>query len=71
MRFFIWGTLPIGGLLGGIPGEALGVRTTVWIGAFAGCLAFIPVFFVTITVHTCSSDHGQLSLTGSGWRGAG
>jgi MFS family permease len=44
MRFFVWGTMPIGGLLGGVLGEALGARTTVWIGAIAGCLAFIPVF---------------------------
>lgn len=44
MRFFVWGTMPIGGVLGGVLGEALSARTTVWIGAIAGCLAFIPVF---------------------------
>ena len=44
MRFFVWGTMPIGGVLGGVLGELVGARTTVWIGAIAGCLAFIPVF---------------------------
>jgi MFS family permease len=44
MRFFVWGTLPIGGVLAGVLGEALGARTTVWVGAIAGCLAFVPVF---------------------------
>ena len=44
MRFFVWGTMPIGGLLGGVLGETLGARTTVWIGTVAGCFAFLPVF---------------------------
>jgi predicted MFS family arabinose efflux permease len=44
MRFFVWGTMPIGGVLGGVLGDALGARTTVWIGAITGCLAFLPVF---------------------------
>ncbi|EHR62470.1 MFS transporter [Saccharomonospora cyanea] len=31
VRFVVWGVLPIGGLLGGVLGETLGVRTTVWL----------------------------------------
>jgi predicted MFS family arabinose efflux permease len=30
VRFVVWGTLPIGGLLGGALGEWIGVRATVW-----------------------------------------
>jgi len=41
----VWGTLPLGGLLGGALGTAAGVRTTLWI-AFAGSwLAGWWVFF--------------------------
>ncbi|HEX6685594.1 MAG TPA: MFS transporter [Candidatus Limnocylindrales bacterium] len=44
IRFFVWGTIPIGGILGGVLGELVGARTTIWIGSIAGCLAFVPVF---------------------------
>ena len=33
MRFLVWGVFPIGGLLGGYFGEALGIRTTILIAA--------------------------------------
>ncbi|MFC7613825.1 MFS transporter [Actinokineospora soli] len=38
VRFIVWGTLPLGGLLGGTLGTWLGIRTTVWVAAF-GCAA--------------------------------
>jgi MFS family permease len=43
MRFLVWGTLPLGGFLGGVLGQAFGARTAVWIGAIGGSLAFLPV----------------------------
>src|SRR5262249_3537312 len=43
MRFLVWGTMPVGGLLGGIFGKYFGVRETLWIGAIGGLLAFLPV----------------------------
>ncbi len=43
MRFLVWGTIPIGGLVGGLMGEFLGLRTTIGITAFAGTLAFLWV----------------------------
>src|SRR5262249_2076755 len=43
MRFLVWGTLPVGSLIGGILGNQLGVRPAMWIGAIGGCLAFLPV----------------------------
>src|ERR1043165_2067943 len=30
MRFIVWGTMPIGGLVGGLLGEWLGVHRTLW-----------------------------------------
>jgi predicted MFS family arabinose efflux permease len=34
-RWIVWGTMPIGGIIGGALGAAIGVRSTLWI-AFAG-----------------------------------
>ncbi|MDT4977255.1 MAG: hypothetical protein QOG98_3013, partial [Pseudonocardiales bacterium] len=45
MRFLVWGTMPIGALLGGILGSWLGVRHALLIAAIASCFAFVPVFF--------------------------
>jgi MFS family permease len=45
MRFLVWGTMPLGGLIGGVLGGAVGVRETVVIGMVGNCLAFLPVFF--------------------------
>jgi MFS family permease len=38
VRWVVWGTLPLGGVLGGAFGTLLGVRPTLWIG-FAGSWA--------------------------------
>ncbi|MFC4063224.1 MFS transporter [Planomonospora corallina] len=43
MRFVVWGTLPLGGLAGGVLGEFLGARTTVWISAVLGMLFAVPL----------------------------
>ncbi len=38
VRWVVWGTLPLGGVLGGVLGTWLGVRATLWI-AFTGSWA--------------------------------
>ena len=43
IRFIVWGTLPLGGLLGGALGTWLGVRPALWVGAAGMCLAPIWV----------------------------
>lgn len=45
MRFFVWGTIPLGTFLGGVLGTALGVRQTLLIAAICGILPVLPVFF--------------------------
>ncbi len=42
MRFMVWGTIPIGSFVGGILGNTIGIRTTMWIGAIGGLLAVVP-----------------------------
>ncbi len=44
MRFLVWGTMPLGGLIGGVLGDYLGVRPALWVGAIGGMFAFLPVF---------------------------
>ncbi len=41
MRFVVWGVLPIGAVAGGVLGAALGLRTTLWIGAVGRALAVV------------------------------
>jgi MFS family permease len=44
MRFLVWGTIPLGGLFGGLLGEWLGIRNALLVAVLGGCLAFLPVF---------------------------
>jgi MFS family permease len=41
VRFLVWGTLPIGGFLGGGFGALFGLRTTLWISAIGQAAAFL------------------------------
>ncbi|MEV4106362.1 MFS transporter [Nonomuraea sp. NPDC049695] len=41
MRFLVWGTLPLGGLIGGVLGGAIGLRDTLMVAAIGSCLAFL------------------------------
>ena len=43
MRFMVWGTLPIGSLLGGVLGSTLGLRPTLVIAAVGGMLSVLWV----------------------------
>jgi len=45
VRWVVWGTIPLGGLIGGTFGTVLGVRTTLWIGFIGAWLAGWWVFF--------------------------
>jgi len=43
VRFIVFGTMPVGGLLGGVLGEWLGVLPALWIAAAGGVVACLPV----------------------------
>ena len=43
MRFIVWGTIPLGAILGGALGGIIGLHETIIVGAIGGLLAFIPV----------------------------
>ena len=45
MRFLVWGTIPIGSLIGAGLSEVIGVRPTIWVGAILSFLPVLPVIF--------------------------
>ena len=45
MRFIVWGTIPLGSLVGGALGEVIGIHTTLLLGAIGGLLAVMWVYF--------------------------
>jgi MFS family permease len=44
IRFLVWGTIPIGALIGGILGTTIGVRHTLAVAAVASLLTFLPAY---------------------------
>lgn len=43
MRFFVWGTIPLGSLVGGALASTLSVRTAILVGACLGFISLLPV----------------------------
>lgn len=43
MRFLVWGTMPLGGLAGGLLGQVLGLRQTIAVGAAGSLLSALWV----------------------------
>jgi Na+/melibiose symporter-like transporter len=43
MRFLVWGTMPVGSLLGGVLGTAVGLRATLLAGSIGQLFVFLPV----------------------------
>jgi MFS family permease len=42
-RFIVWGTIPLGSLLGGVIASQVGLKTSIWVGAIGATVAFMPV----------------------------
>jgi MFS family permease len=43
MRFLVWGTMPLGALLGGALGTWIGLRPAIWVGAIGASFTFLPI----------------------------
>lgn len=59
MRFVVWGTIPVGALLGGALGERYGLRAATYIGAFITLGAFLWVLLSpvrTLTTHPAADQ---------------
>jgi MFS family permease len=49
MRWIVWGTLPLGSLVGGAIATTYGVKTALWVGAIGGCFTFLPVLLSSVS----------------------
>ena len=57
MRFLVWGTIPIGSLIGAGLSEVIGVHDTIWVGTILGLCAFLPVLLSPIrSLRTIPTD---------------
>jgi MFS family permease len=43
IRFMVWGTMPIGALLGGALATWIGLRPAIWVGAIGASFTFLPI----------------------------
>jgi MFS family permease len=43
MRFIVWGTIPLGQIVGGFLASIIGLHNTIWVGAIGSLIAFVPV----------------------------
>jgi MFS family permease len=43
IRFMVWGTMPIGALLGGALGTWIGLRPAIWVAAIGASFTFLPI----------------------------
>jgi hypothetical protein len=64
VRFMIWGTMPIGGLLGGALGTTLGLRPTLWVAAAGSLSAFLWIRFSPVpSVRTIPTGTSEITET--------
>jgi len=45
MRFIVWGTIPLGSIIGGALASQIGLKQTLIVGGVGCCLPFLPVLF--------------------------
>jgi hypothetical protein len=48
MRFIVWGTIPIGSLVGGAIATAFGLGAAIWVGALGSLTAFLPILLSAV-----------------------
>jgi MFS family permease len=48
MRWIVWGTIPLGTLLGGGLATWFGLRTALWVGGIGNTLAILPIVFSSV-----------------------
>lgn len=52
MRFIVWGTIPIGAILGGIIATNVSLSAALWVGAIGSFLAVIPLLITPVRTLT-------------------
>lgn len=59
MRFIVWGTIPIGSILGGGLGGLIGLQATIWVGAIGSFIGFLPVLLSPVRTLQAIPDAEQ------------
>jgi MFS family permease len=57
MRFIVWGTIPIGAVVGGFLGSVIGLHATIWVAAIGGLFVFLPVLLSPVRSIGEMPDH--------------
>jgi hypothetical protein len=47
-RFIVWGTIPLGSLVGGALAATIGLRPTIFVGALGSTLAVLPLLLSAV-----------------------
>lgn len=64
MRFVVWGTIPVGQIVGGLLATAIGTHATIWAGSLLEFLAIVPILLSPVpTIRTIPSSAALLSET--------
>ncbi|TYB57465.1 MFS transporter [Nonomuraea sp. PA05] len=58
LRFLTWGSLPLGGVVGGLLGEAVTVHQLLWISCLGAAAAFLPYVLVPAVRKLKITDDG-------------
>jgi len=59
-RFIVWGTIPLGSLVGGVLASVIGLHATLWVGAIGASVCFIPVALSPLRhIHEMPTDSEQ------------
>jgi hypothetical protein len=45
MRFIVWGTIPLGSIIGGVLASTIGVKETLIVSGIGCFMPFLPVLF--------------------------
>ena len=63
MRFIVWGTIPLGSLIGGALASSIGLKQTLIVSGIGSCLACLPVVFSRVRdVREMPEPRGNLAL---------
>ena len=48
MRFIVWGTIPLGQIIGGVIATAVSIPAALWIGGLGELLAVVPLLVTPV-----------------------
>jgi len=60
-RFIVWGTIPLGALLGGVLASTIGMRPTMFIGTLASTLGVVPLLVSPVHSITTMPEQPEAS----------